>query len=192
MSQKETGPLEDTLVYEDQLPLRWEERSDQGTGENLTRIAERNERLLRCINLLAEQGYEKPEEEGEYEALMVRLETKVDLLLDLFSRLGPEAGRQPEPTLIRLAAGGIEWRCSGAAPRPGQSVWIHLFLEPRLPDSVQLPGRILEIEKAGETWRVLAGFEALGEAVQNHLEKMIFRHHRRLIAQQRPGSPAGD
>jgi hypothetical protein len=188
VSEKETGPLEQTLVYEDELPLQWLERGDQGTGGSITRIAESNERLLRNINLLAEQGHERPEEEGEYEAALVRLETKVDLLLDLFSRLGPDAGNRPPAAALRLAAGGAEWLQDGEAPGVGQSIWVRIFLEPRLPDGVQLPARVLSVEAEGLSQKVLVRFESLGEGVQNQLEKMIFRHHRRQVAQQRPSS----
>jgi hypothetical protein len=156
----------------------------------MTRIAEKNERLLRSINLLAEQGHEKPEEEGEHEAALIRLETKVDLLLDLFSRIGADAGGLPPSAPVRLSAKGVEWLRAGEAPAAGQRVWIHLYLEPRLPEAVQFPARVLNVETEGVQQRVLARFEPLGEGAQNLLEKMIFRHHRRQVAQQRPPSPA--
>jgi virulence-associated protein VagC len=190
LSDEKSHPLEDTLIFADELPLQWQERSEQSPGESMTRIAEKNERLLRSINLLAEQGHEKPEEEGEHEAALIRLETKVDLLLDLFSRIGSDAVGLPPVAPVRLSAKGMEWLREGEAPDAGQSVWIHLYLEPRLPEAVQFPARILEVTTAGAQQRVIARFETLGEGVQNLLEKMIFRHHRRQVAQQRPASPA--
>jgi hypothetical protein len=158
----------------------------------MTRIAERNERLLRNINLLAEQGPERPEEEGEYEAALIRLETKVDLLLDLFSRFGSEAEGMPAAAGVRLSAEGMEWCAEGVAPAVGQQGWIRLYLEPRLPQAVQFPVRILAVETEAAQYKAVARFETLGEGVQNLLEKLIFRHHRRQIAQRRPPSTAVD
>jgi hypothetical protein len=192
LPDKESHPLEDTLIYEDELPLQWQGRDDQRHGESMTRIAEKNERLLRSINLLAEQGHEKPEEEGEHEAALIRLETKVDLLLDLFSRIGTDAAGLPPSAPVRLSAKGMQWLSEGEAPVAGQSVWIRLYLEPRLPEAVQFPAQILGVETEGPQHKVLARFESLGEGAQNLLEKMIFRHHRRQVAQQRPLSAAPD
>jgi hypothetical protein len=192
LSDEESHPLQDTLIYEDELPLRWQVRSDQRHSESMTRIAEKNERLLRSINLLAEQGHERSEEEGEHEAALVRLETKVDLLLDLFSRIGLEAGGQPPSAIIRLSAQGMEWLSEGEVPAEGQMIWVWLYLEPRLPEAVQFPAQILGVETEGPQHKVLARFESLGEGAQNLLEKMIFRHHRRQVAQQRPLSAAPD
>jgi hypothetical protein len=190
LSDEESHPLQDTLIYEDELPLRWQVRSDQRHSESMTRIAEKNERLLRSINLLAEQGHERSEEEGEHEAALVRLETKVDLLLDLFSRIGLEADGQPPTATLRLSAQGLEWLSAGEAPDEGQVIWVWLYLEPRLPEAVQLPARVLKVAPEGAQQRSLVRFESLGESAQNLLEKLIFRHHRRQVAQQRPGSTA--
>lgn len=183
--QSESSPLEGVLVYEDSLPVVWELRSETETEWELARASEQNEHLLRFANLLGEQHRERSDEESEGDNRLSRIESKVDLLVDLFSRLLEQNASTMQAGPVRLSGAGIEW-FSSTAPDPSALIWVQLQLDRRLPGALRLPARVLEVTAEGSEKRITAAFQALGEGVQDQLEKIIFRHHRRQVAQSRP------
>ncbi len=187
LSSHPNNPLQEGLVFEGEFPIRWEIRSPTEGREQLRHIEERNERLLRCEHLLAEQGGDRAEDERELDAGLLRVEVKLDLLLDLFAALVGKEHKRPDPCRVRLAAGGLEWLEPEEPPQKGAAVWAHLYLDSRLPAALQLPVTILEVAPGtNDPARVLGRFEPMSETVQDRIEKLIFRHHRRQVAQSRP------
>ncbi len=183
--QSESHPLEGVLVYEDSLPVAWEARPETETEWELARASEQNEHLLRFANLLGEQHRERTDEESEWDSRLSRIESKVDLLVDLFSRLLEQNASAMQAGPVRLSGAGIEWQ-SPVAPESGANIWVQLQLDRRLPGTLRLPAKVLEVVEVDNEQRITAGFQALGEGVQDQLEKIIFRHHRRQVAQSRP------
>lgn len=183
--QSESSPLEGVLVYEGSLPIAWEARSETGAEWELARASEQNEHLLRYANLLGEQHRERLDDETEADSRLSRIESKVDLLVDLFSRLLEQGENTMQASPVRLSGAAIEWR-SSTPPDPGIAIWIQLQLDRRLPGALRLPARVLEVTAEGDEKRITAGFQTLGEGVQDQLEKIIFRHHRRQVALSRP------
>ncbi len=187
----ENHPLEGVLVYEDSLPVAWEARPKGEEKWELTKAAEQNGRLLRYANLLGEQHRERQDDETEADSRLSRIESKVDLLLDLFSHLLEQRGAELQVAQVRLSGAGIEWLCAGAAPGGDASIWVKLLLERRLPGVLRIPAKVLAVTEEGAGFRVTAEFQSMGEGVQDLLEKLIFRHHRRQVAQSRPGAQQG-
>jgi hypothetical protein len=181
-------PLEGGLVYQDLLPIAWEARPETEQAWELARAGEENEHLLRYANLLGEQHRERPDDETEGDNRLNRIESKVDLLVDLFSRL-LEQNDAPMPVgQVRISGAGIEWLSPAPAPDQEDSIWIQLILDRRLPGKLRLPARVLAVAEEEGQFRITAGFQELGEGVQDLLEKIIFRHHRRQVAQSRPST----
>jgi glycine cleavage system regulatory protein len=186
MKNSEANPLADSLIYEDLLPLTWTPRDEGFQAVNSSRINEHNEHVLRCVNLLGEQIKEKVDEEAETESALIRLEAKVNLILEMLSSLDRERGHIPDPIRVKLAAGGIEWLCNESPPAAGDSIWIKLYIDNRVPEAMQLPAQVLTVSPADQrSSMVCARFEEIGESVQDQMEKMIFRHHRRMVAQSK-------
>ncbi len=184
MTNSDINPLADTLVYEDMLPLSWGSRE---CGVNYMRVAEHNEHVVRCVNLLGEQIKEKMDDEYEAESVLARVEAKLNLLLDMVSRLDRQGSDIPEAVQVRLASAGIEWKGKGQAPAVGDNIWVNLYIDSRIPEAMELAARVVSVSMDGETLTVCARFEEMGEVVQDQLEKMIFRYHRRMVAQSRSG-----
>ncbi len=182
MANSDINPLADGLVYEDLLPLSWAARSEES---NYTRVAEHNEHVLRCANLLGEQIREKTDEESEAESALMRLDSKVNLLLELVSKLNQRTNMIPNATDVRLGAAGVEWKCQGMPPQIGSNIWIELYLDNRIPEAMKIPATVLTLYEEGQGSTVSARFEGLGDIVRDQMEKMIFRHHRRRVAQAR-------
>jgi hypothetical protein len=185
MKNSDTNPLADSLIYEDLLPLTWSSIDGEAQVVNSARVSEHNEHVLRCVNLLGEQIKEKLDEEGETESALVRLEAKVNLILEMLSSLDRARGDTPDTTQVRLAAGGLEWDCKEQPPAEGDTIWIKLNIDNRVPEAMQLAAQVLSVSVEGQQTTVCAKFEQMGEAVQDQLEKMIFRHHRRMVAQSK-------
>ncbi len=187
MTISETNPLSDSLTYEDLLPVSWVARKHDSQSINYARVDEHNEHVIRCVNLLGEPAKEKTDEESETESALIRLEAKVNLLLEMVTKLDRASVDLPDAAQVRLSAAGIEWGCKEQPPAEGDRIWINIYVDNRIPEAMKLAARVLTLNDAGGVTAVTARFEDMGEVVQDQLEKMIFRHHRRMVAQSKYG-----
>jgi hypothetical protein len=185
MINSDTSKLSDSLVYEDVLPLSWAALDDGSSAVNYSRVAEHNEHILRCVNLLSDQIKEKVDDESETEPALVRMEAKINLILEMLSKLAIEREGTPQPVQIRVAATGIEWLCTNTQPSAGDKIQIKLHIDYRVPGALQLLGQVVSLTDTPSGTAVHARFEDVGEGVQDQLEKLIFRHHRRMVAQSK-------
>jgi hypothetical protein len=90
----------------------------------------------------------------------------------------------PQPVLVHLSADGVQWLDSKTPP-DNAHVKIELFLKPKFPRAVRLPGLVKSITKVEGAYRMEVIFQNMAEPVEDLLEKIIFRHHRRSIALSR-------
>jgi len=186
LSTTEYNPLSDSLAYRAYLPLEWRSQNGQiSDGEHL-RTNEKNEHVLRWVNLLGEQVREVVEEEGDIDSRLIRLETKVNLILDLISTLVQREIQHPEMVNILLAAKGMEWISQATPPELGRRIWVSLSIDQRIPEALKLSAKVVDLAQEDGAFRVRVRFDSMGEMVLDLLEKMIFRYHRRQIAQSRP------
>lgn len=185
MKNSNTSKLSDSLVYEDMLPLSWAAMDEESSAVNCSRVAEHNEHILRCVNLLSDQIKEKVDDESETESALVRMEAKINLILEMLSKLTIEREGTPQPVQIRVAATGIEWLCMESPPSVGDKIQIKLYIDSRVPGALQMLGEVISLSDTPSGAVVHARFEDVGEAVQDQLEKLIFRHHRRMVAQSK-------
>jgi hypothetical protein len=168
------------LVLEDRLPLRW--RASE-TADAAPTLQLSNEETLRVILSLDEHHAEASDENPEFAHEVQRLETKINLILELVSQVLARQLQLPEALPVRLSAHEIEWE-TASAPASGSLVLIEAYACPRYPRPLFLPATV----KESGGGRVRAELDDLGAPVQDLLEKLIFRHHRRLIAATRRGA----
>ncbi|MCP3671431.1 MAG: hypothetical protein GY814_13565 [Gammaproteobacteria bacterium] len=185
MNNSDTNPLTDSLIYATSMPLSWSVREDGYHESHYIRVAEHNEHVLRCVNLLGEQHRDKVEEESESDLTLMRLEAKINMLLEMVSKLDQRINQIPESSEVKLASAGIEWLCCDSPPAVGSSIWIKLHIDHRIPEAMNIPAQVIAVREESDGLIVAAKFESIGEVVQEQVEKMIFRHHRRMIAQLR-------
>lgn len=209
MTRQTTTATDQLLVYATALPLQWvpEVSSDPAY---LIHLQYRNERLLRQLAILEQQGSEVIEEHGAGQELQ-RIEAKINLLLDLAGDLlARQSGLRPA-VAVRISARSVQWPVAGAAPAPTMPIpaagmheaatptaeapttgalatgalgEVHLWLRPDLPRPLCLPARIVAV---GD-W-IEAEYCGLGESLLDSLEKTIFRYHRRQVAMTRAARP---
>lgn len=187
-----TEPLNDRLgrglIYTDSIPLAWRERAAVTSDSAAVQISYGSLQVLRLILSIEDQGSEPPPDADQEHEHLVRLEFKVNLLIDLVGYLLAQNALLPPRMPVSLSADGLEW-CSAEAPRQGSYVEVDLYLSAKYPRPVTLPGFIEAVEPAPEGYRSRVIFPELAIPLQDALEKFIFRHHRRIVASRR-GEPS--
>ena len=110
-----------------------------------------------------------------------RLEYKVNILLRLTAELSLRNSGLPEAERVRLTSRAMEWFGERTPPvgSPGMAA---VTLPTAMPQPVKFPC-VVSGERSQEGVRVAQiRFTGLSDAVIEQLDKLIFRHHRRLVA----------
>jgi hypothetical protein len=180
--------LGDGLIFEDYLPLAWRP-GPLVEGLELARMNADNQQLLGAEASLDEVRVHdalKDESPALVHELQ-RLEFKLNILLRLTAELAVQNHALPPPQRCRLSSHGLEWFGEHAPPSGATGV-LSAYINPALPQPFKVPCRVLaDGVAAGERCAQLR-FEGLSDAAVGLLEKLIFRHHRRLVAGARLAS----
>jgi hypothetical protein len=174
--------LGDGLIFEDALPVGWTAGAlPQGLA--LARLNADNQQLLVAESTLDDvRAHEALKDES---AALVhelqRLEYKLDILLRLTAELARHHAALPPPRRLRSTSSAAEW-FGEEAPAVGATGLLHLYINPALPQAVKIPCRVVS-ERFEATLRAAQiHYIGLSEAVVEQLDRLIFRHHRRLVA----------
>ncbi len=172
--------LGDGLIFENTIPFAW--ISGPPADElNLARLNADNHQLLAADSTLDEVRIHdalKDESPALVHELQ-RLDYKLNILLRLTAALAMRDGL-PEARLVRFSSSCLEW-VGDDAPEPGTTGVLMLYVNPSLPQPLRLPAIVSDASHNGVRAARLQ-FTGLSEAVVELIEKMIFRHHRRLVA----------
>jgi hypothetical protein len=173
-------PFQDNgMVFAGSLPLVIELRAEAPREHELLRANEGNELLLRSVAVLEE----KPDhdENDPLAQELKRQDIKLNLILDMIGALLQQQQLLPVPREIQLTGSGLR---AAITPNPvsTQHCSIQLYIEPSIPKPLTLFGQCHPSSQAGMTDIVFSG---ISQGVTDNLEKFIFRHHRRRIAQAR-------
>jgi len=176
----DTIVLYEELAYEDVLPLAWRRLPEPFDPTVSGSFAERNLRVLQSVTALEEHGQiEKTDESSPHAADIVRLDMKINLLLDMMGQLLVASHPRPRSTSVRFNAIGGVWQ--GAAPFPelGNQGVLEVYLRDCVAEPLRLVGRITSVAPDG---RIKVRFTPPGEHIADLLEKLAFRRHRRQVA----------
>jgi hypothetical protein len=110
-----------------------------------------------------------------------RLEYKVNILLRLVGELALRSSGLPAAQPVRMSARAIEW-IGEAGPAAGATGLLSLYINPALPQPLRIPCVVAGQRIIDDSRATQLRFMGLSEAVVDMLEKLIFRHHRRLVA----------
>jgi hypothetical protein len=175
----DTVVLQNELAYQDLLPVGWRPLSRAPDLATVTSMADSNVRILQVCAAIEEQGaVEKKDEKSPHSADIMRLEVKMNLLLDLMGQLLAASQPRPPATVIRFNALGGVWN-STSVLRVGDQGLLEIYLRDSLPRPLTL---IATITQARQDGQVRAAFAPPGEAVSDLIEKLAFRRHRRQVA----------
>jgi len=176
----DTVVLYEELAFQDVLPVLWQSTAAAPDPDAAASLAERNMQVLQSWDAMQEHGpVEKPDENSPYAADLMRLERKMNLLLDLVGQILATNRPRPKPAYVRFNALGAVWRGAPPLPEAGAQGVLEVHLHDCLAQPLRLPGRVTNVTPDGN---VKARFSPLGEAVADLIEKMAFRRHRRQIA----------
>jgi hypothetical protein len=189
----DTVILNNELAYEDLLPVAFKSLARPLDAAAAAAMADRNVRVLQVCATIEEQGaLERNKDEASSGSTdLMRLEVKVNLLLDLMGQLLAAAKPRPPATVIRFNALGGVWK-STAPPRVGEQGLLDIYLRDSLPQPLTMIANITHVSPDGQ---VRATFSPPGEAAADLIEKLAFRRHRRQVAgvrqPRRSGSETG-
>lgn len=180
----DTVVLYEELAFQDVLPVVWRQTPGPADKEMAAGIAERNLTLLQAWEAMDEHGpVEKPDENVPYAADLLRLDLKINLLLDLVGQILAANRPRPPAVPVRFNALGGMWRSTGGPlPETGENGVAEIYLHECLSQPLRLAGRVTSVTPDGQ---VKVRFAPVGEAVADLIEKLAFRRHRRQIAGSR-------
>ncbi|HED17026.1 MAG TPA: hypothetical protein ENI64_09480 [Gammaproteobacteria bacterium] len=171
----------DNLIYEGTVPLTCQHLDNMPDDDALTQININNEKVLRMVAALDEMHIDTHEEPGHTHDI-ARLEFKINMLMDLVGQLLERQLQLPSRRHVCVNAYGMQV----AMPEQdtiesGQLIKVSLFFTEAYPRPV-----VLFVSISSSSPHTVSGqVMALSEAVQDLLERLIFRQHRRNVAQQR-------
>jgi hypothetical protein len=180
--------LGDGLIFEDFLPLAWVE-GPLPQDVILGRLNADNQQLLGAEASLDEVRVHEALKDESPALLheLQRLEFKLNVLLRLVADLAKRSSALPPARHIKLSAGGMEWIGEGA-PAMGSSGVVDVYINTTLPQPLRLPATVIGRRTHAESVVTQMQFTGLSDPVVDLMEKLIFRHHRRLIAGSRATS----
>lgn len=167
----------EALSYRDELPLRWLPLRAMPGAAAAERLDEANARLLASVGLL-EDVPKLGDDPSPTELELLRIHQKLNLVIDLLGGVLRERQARPDKVPLRLSWRGLSWS-GGPLPAVGELGLVELYLRDTLPQPLQWPARVVA---AGEG-EVSVLFEGGSEASLSALERHVFAHHRREVAQ---------
>ncbi len=163
------------------LPMDW---TDTITPESaLADVMADNLTLLRALLMLDEPPVSADPARADANS---NLERRLDLLLLMASTALRGMQQLPRERSCVLSARRLHW-ASEESLGVGRRLWVRIWLRHRIALPLMLPGHLVEEEVDGELLWHRLDIEPLEPALQNDLERFVFRHHRRQVARQRAG-----
>jgi len=179
---EQSDVFNDNLVYEGLVPLTCQMLDTLPGDDELTRININNEKVLRMVAVLDEMHIETHEDPGHSHDI-ARLEFKINMLMDLVGQLLERQLELPSRRQASINASGIQIETSDQDKiEPGQLLRLSVYFIDAYPRPVDL---IVSVASNNPQHVVSGQILALSETVQDLLERLIFRQHRRSVAQQR-------
>jgi len=172
----------DGLIFEDLLPLAWTPGA-LPQGVLLGRLNADNQQLLGAESSLDEVRVHEALKDESPALLheLQRLEFKLNVLLRLTSDLAKRSSHLPPACQVKLWSGGLEW-LGDEVPQVGSTGIVDLYISASLPQPLRLPASVIGGRADAEHRAAQLQFVGLSDAVVDLIEKLIFRHHRRLVA----------
>lgn len=187
MSEPAVARFEEQLAYAGELRLEWRPLPNLPAAEESMRLRDANLTVLSLVAAVEEHRTESSEEESALGVDLLRLDAKLNLLLELMQRMAARDRELPARRALRLNAHGIALPADAAAPTPDSMVVVCIHLEACRAMPLELVARVMALPDPG--WILLA-FVEQGAAMEEALDRLVFRYHRRQVAIERRGAKA--
>jgi hypothetical protein len=173
------------VCIESLLPLEWQPKSNLTQG-NIELQKQGNLALLRALSSIEVTTPERDAHAEAIEKSIERVESKLDVLLLLVARMASGSIVLPAEKPVTLDTRHLAWDESGSLPTVGSALLVNLYLNPRLPQPLQL---VVKVESIAGT-QVVAVLEPLGDDLEEWLTRTIFRYHRRALQARKSAQQA--
>ena len=171
--------INEGLVFAGSIPLTSRLIEELPGDTEMAFVNEKNEHTHRA-SLLSTETVEG-DEHDEVLMHLKRQELKIDLLMDMMGEVLAQHSDIPKEHWVRLRTAGVQWQETGKSLSIHDKLEINLFVTPPIPRPVTFFAVVESIDNS----LVSASFQGVSQTVQDSLDKIIFRHHRRTIAQSR-------
>lgn len=163
------------IEYHAHLPLAW--RDGQPSSQQITEWMHENTMALHAIAALEGPTHEREiEHTTGVDQTAVRLEAKMDLVLQWVGKLLLAQHPLPPTSDVILGSQHITWNCP-IALKAEQFGVISLYLAPSLPMPLILPVQVIAYSSVQAHAKLLH----LSPDAQEALDRTLFRHHRRAL-----------
>jgi hypothetical protein len=185
MSEPVVERFEQQLAYAGDLRLEWHTLPALPAAEELMRLRDANLTVLNLVAAVEEHRTDAGDEESASGLDLLRLDAKLNLLLELMQRMAARDREPPARRPVRLNAHGVALPADAAAPVVGSTVSACIHLDACRAMPLELPARVMEL--SDPEWRLLAFIEP-GPAMEEAMDRLVFRYHRRQVAIERRGA----
>lgn len=180
MQDNDWQVFSERVSYEDRLHLACVTLEGIWDEKRQAEVRERNLHVLATLDSLEERRGDIDEESPLVQEL-ARIDNKLNVLMDIVTRLLVPESVLPVRQHIRLNATGA-LVSSDLVPQAVGPLLLRLHIDACRALPLELPVRQQTGADLGSTF---LAFESLGEAVSDGLERFVFRHHRRKVAEAR-------
>lgn len=180
--EQHESALDNKIVYQDTLPLNI---FPAESSDNLTPGEQRaNLELLRIFWIFNETLTDDLKEHPELQIHLERIELKLDMQSEMLAMLLRQSIKLPDAQRITLGAEFFIATLDDKYP-VGSTMRIELFLMQEYPKPLIFFAKLLAQESLGNGYKSRFELQAMDIVCRDMLEKILFRHHRRQIAQLR-------
>jgi hypothetical protein len=174
--------LGDGLIFEESLPVLWAP-GILAEGPQLARLNADNHQLLGAESSLDEVRVHEALKDESPALLheLQRLEYKVNILLRLTAELALRSSGLPPAERVRMSSRALEWFGEHGV-RAEATGLLSIYINPALPQPLKIPSVVAGEAAIDGARATRFRFVGLSDSVVDMLEKLIFRHHRRLVA----------
>lgn len=170
------------LAFEGELRVEWAAPDSQNGDEDLSRLRDANLTVLNLVAAVEEHRAEVFDDDAPSGAELGRLDAKINLLLELVQLLVVRDREPPPRREVRLNAHGIALAADDLYAAPGARIRVRIHLDACRAMPLEFPARAIAL---GERGRVLLAFEEPGAAIEEAMDRLVFRYHRRKVAIER-------
>ena len=181
----DTVVLFEELAYDDVLPVRWRAASGPISESFRRSCADGNLKILQAAAVLEEHAppeKNKQDDHSQFHADIVRLDMKLNMLMEMVGQVLAAQQPRPESMPIRFNKLGAVWTHKGTLPTAASSGMLEVYLKESMAEPLRLIGRIASVSQDA---RVKIQFDPMTQAVADLIEKLAFRLHRRQVADAR-------
>ena len=179
------------LTFTDNISIDWKPVDHHPDDARLALVNESNEAFLRAVSALGAFSADGSEDEVGLSQEILRLDLKVNLLLDLVSQLIYQQLEIPEKSEVTISSTNIQWNATNV-PVPGTTVFVQVYIQHGTPKPLCFYGKVQSSQEQFDSGLALVSYMGLSGSAQSWLDKLIFRHHRRAIAFSKSNRPAAD